>query len=438
MPVLDPFLWKTPAPGAMESSARSDDDAAPLVQWLVEQALPIWQQVGVDRHQGGFFEKIDLEGRAVEEPRRARVVARQIYVFATAARHGWMTSADACVEHGLRFLLEKMRTAEGVFAAAVRPDGALVRSEFDLYEHAFVLFALASARRDRPDRGGLQDEAEALLGRLRGRWAHPLAGFEEAVPRTLPLKSNPHMHLFEAALEWLEVADESRRGPWQALADELAGLCLARFVDPASGALREYFDADWRPAAGAPGRVVEPGHQFEWAWLLMRWARSAVPGAVAEGAAPAATEPAGGVRPAHADALATAKRLIGIGEAHGVDRLRGVAVNALDDDLCVVDGAAKLWPQTERIKAWHEMTTCAADAGQAALARQSLGEAAAGMRRYFLTSPAGLWHEELDADGRFILQHCRASSLYHIVCAIETLHGERSATSHGSAAAAVS
>ena len=33
------------------------------------------------------------------------------------------------------------------------------------------------------------------------------------------------------------------------------------------------FDADWRPLAGLTGRLVEPGHQFEWAWLLERWSR---------------------------------------------------------------------------------------------------------------------------------------------------------------------
>ena len=44
------------------------------------------------------------------------------------------------------------------------------------------------------------------------------------------------------------------------------------FIDAHNGALHEFFDADWNPAPGIEGRIVEPGHQFEWAWLLLRWA----------------------------------------------------------------------------------------------------------------------------------------------------------------------
>ena len=49
-------------------------------------------------------------------------------------------------------------------------------------------------------------------------------------------------------------------------------LALTRFIDPETGVLREFFDADWRAPGGEDG-LVEPGHQFEWAWLLQRWGR---------------------------------------------------------------------------------------------------------------------------------------------------------------------
>ena len=376
-------------------------DPAALRRWLIDQALPTWAGTGVDHRAGGFFEAIDLQGRAVEAPRRTRVVARQVYVFATAARHGWLAGADALVDHGLAFLFDKLRRTDGSFASSVRPDGTLVDARFDLYEQAFALFALAAARRDRPDRAALHDEAIALLQVLRRRWRHPVAGFEEAAPRTLPLRSNPHMHLLEAALEWAEVAAPRDRAVWNDLADELAQLGLARFIDVDSGALREHFDGDWRPMPGAPGRVVEPGHQFEWGWLLTRWA----------------------TRSADAAAAAVARRLIEIGEVQGVDRGRGVAVNTLDDRLRVTDANAKLWPQTERIKAWQARLSAAADAPAQAEAQARLRDAIAGLGRYLLPAPAGLWHEVMDAHGGFMPQHCRASSLYHIVCAIDTLQG---------------
>lgn len=371
-----------------------------LVEWLVTRALPMWSTVGVDRVAGGFFEKIDLAGEPVHEARRARVVARQIYVFATAARRGWLDDADALVEHGLAFLLGKMRRPDGTYASAVTADGAVANGTFDLYEHAFILFALAAASRGRPDRAArLRPEAESILRRLREHWSHPIAGFEEASPRTLPLKSNPHMHMLEAALAWAALSDGEERNRWDALTDELVELCLGRFVDARSGALREYFDGDWHPMPDASGRLVEPGHQFEWSWLLLQSSRHAA-------------------RPVVRD---TAVRLLEIGETHGVDPVRGVAFDALDDDFRMRDGAAKLWPQTERIKAWHAARETAIATATAQHADRQLAAAVDGLGRYLLASPAGLWHEQMRADGGFVEQHCRASSLYHIVCAIDTI-----------------
>ena len=47
-----------------------------------------------------------------------------------------------------------------------------------------------------------------------------------------------------------------------------------------------------------------------------------------------------------------------------------------------------------------------------------------GLMRYIDAAPqVGLWREQLRPDGRSPSEPTRASSLYHIVCAIDTLHG---------------
>ena len=57
--------------------------------WLFRQALPLWAQAGVDA-DGRFVEKLDFDGRPITGlPRRTRVQARQVYVFAEAAVLGW-------------------------------------------------------------------------------------------------------------------------------------------------------------------------------------------------------------------------------------------------------------------------------------------------------------------------------------------------------------
>jgi mannose-1-phosphate guanylyltransferase / mannose-6-phosphate isomerase len=170
------------------------------------------------------------------------------------------------------------------------------------------------------------------------------------------------------------------------MADELAELALRRFVDPVTGALFEFFDDDWGRLSGEAG-LIEPGHQFEWAWLLAQW-----------GAARRRT-----------DAQAAARRLFEVGR-RGFDPRRNVAVNALADDLSVRDAGARLWPQTEHLKA-------ALALGDTASALQG----ANGLAAYLDTPVRGVWRERMRADGSFIEEPSPATSFYHLYLAIREL-----------------
>ena len=334
--------------------------------------MPLWGEAGVASAEGGFREALTWDG-APHDPRyRARVQARQAFVFATATGEGlgpWAGVARC----GLDRFTRLARRDDGLFMAILDPAGHPLDAEAYLYEHAFLLLAMSAV--------GDHEPAIALRGRL-DAFRHGAGGFRER--GTKPFQANAQMHLLEAALAWEGVpgADAS----WAALADELVALALARFIDPDTGALSEFFDADWRPLAG-PAGLVEPGHQFEWAWLLERWGR-------ARG------------RP---EGLATAKRLFTVGRK-GFDAGRGVAVDALTDDLSVRDAAARLWPQTEHIKA-------ALALGDEAAALQG----ANGMAAYLDTPVRGVWRERMTADGSFVEEPSPATSLYHLYLAIREL-----------------
>jgi mannose-6-phosphate isomerase len=212
------------------------------------------------------------------------------------------------------------------------------------------------------------------------------------------------MHLLEAALAWAAVTTGDDRTPWSALAGEIVGLCRMRFCDASSGAIREYFDFDWRPAANDAGRIVEPGHQFEWAWLLLEW--SALPGtAAAERSA----------------CVQTARQLVAAAERWGVDLDRGLAINELWDDMTVKDADARLWPQTERVKAWCALFGIAQTPAEARAAGGALVRAANGLAAFLRADAPGLWHEHNLRRGGFMTGPSRASSLYHIVGAIDAL-----------------
>lgn len=364
-----------------------------LRTWATGAAYPLWWTVGADHGKGGFFEKLDLEGEPVDGPRRGRVLPRQIFSFAIAGQLGWTGPWRDAVEHGLSYYLSTYRRPDGLFRTLVGPNGESLDETADLYDQAFALFALAAVAKVLPERAeDVRTIAVQVRDKLFAERKHPVAGFHQSNPPTAPLQSNPHMHLFEAMLAWTAIDEDP---VWRALADEIAQLALDKFIHAESGQIREFFDLDWNPAPGVEGRICEPGHQFEWGWLLLRW----------------------GQLTHRADATVAALKMIDAAEAHGTDPARGVAINALLDDLSVHDDSARLWPQTERIKA-------------AALAAEIIGDskywdmaaaAAEGLLAYLRTPVPGLWRDKYQPDETFVEEPAPASSFYHIVLAIAEL-----------------
>lgn len=155
-----------------------------LCRWLCEEAAPLWAANGVDCAQGGFYEKLERDLTPVEEPRRARLVARQIHFFAAAGHLGWQGPALELVRHGLRFLNARLITEGGRVRASSRPDGAIVDDRQHLYDVAFVLFGLAEAAKalaDMPDAAEAARTAEQIAIRLTARATHPVGGCVDEV-----------------------------------------------------------------------------------------------------------------------------------------------------------------------------------------------------------------------------------------------------------------
>jgi mannose-6-phosphate isomerase len=148
-------------------------------------------------------------------------------------------------------------------------------------------------------------------------------------------------------------------------------------------------------APGLAGRRVEPGHQYEWAFLLLR----------ATVGDPLARRRA-------------ALRLIDGAERYGVQG--GFAVNALVDGTDVQDGGARLWVQTERLRAGAEAFRVT---GDERYLRQA-GEAGGALWSYLRTDAPGLWFDQRDAAGHLEESPAYASTFYHLVGAIAALGPE--------------
>ena len=363
---------------------------AALHEWMFDHALPFWATAGTDAAGRGFHERVTLEGAAPGPVvKRIRVQARQVYVYSHAALLGWPGGLEAA-RHGWAFL-RRAAGEDGHWPRALSSDGAVADSAADLYDLAFVLFAMAWHAR-----AGGDPEIPAMARRtlrwVRGTMAAPGGGLHNAWP-VAPghRQQNPHMHLLEATLALHETTGEAE---YAAFARELVALFRTRFFHAGTGTLGEFFDDALAPAAGEAGGHVEPGHHYEWVWLLDRYARQ--------------------VGPWHEE---EAVALYEFAQRHGHGRECGLVRDVVARDGTVRRGSSRLWAQCEVIRAHAAMLRHGHDTA----ARIGQGTDAL-LGRYLARTPRGIWTDQPDEAGDPASGHVPASSLYHLFAAYAELH----------------
>lgn len=363
--------------------------------WLKAEAWPFWLRHGIDRAADGqaigFHEFIAFDDlRCVAEFRRLRVVTRQTYVFAEALAAGFAPAEEA-LDLGLSYLRRHAFDPDGGYHWRFDLKGGVIDPKRDLYDHAFVLLALATAMQARPE-AVLHEEALALDRYLQRVFPHPSGGYGESVPPSLPRRQNPHMHLLEACLAAVAAFGPD---PFLDRADGLVDLFLNRMFQRAEGALPEYFDAGLVPHRDHGRFVVEPGHHAEWIWLL-HWHE-------------ALCRSHGRAVPAGLDAAMRA--LAQFNDRFGLHPETGALVDVLWSDGQVSSAGQRLWPQTERLKA--EMLRRDPDDSRILAAYGVL-------HAHIAPAPSGLWMEQRLEGGGFAQMAAPASSLYHLTSAYLT------------------
>ena len=357
----------------------------------VKRLLPLCRDRFADAVHGGFHERLDAEGVPLPlGTKRLMVQCRQIYVLSHAALLGDPSGAEAAAS-GYRFLRRVYHDRQSGgwhFQASAagevgrRPDD---RAK-DLYGHAFLLFMLAYGHRAfaLPDALALAAETMDVL---HARLAAPLGGFwdratEDWQPDRSVRRQNPHMHLLEAMLALYEASGDAR---WLTEADALVALFRERFFAADCGMLGEFFTADWSPDP-TTGHLVEPGHHFEWVWLLYRHA--ALAGRPVEPAA---------------------ERLFETAMRHGFDAEHGGIVDQHDRAGAPVARTRRIWTVAEAIKA----QVARIEAGLA-VPPDHPGALIDHLFEWFLR-PAGLgWIETMEADGTPRMIHLPGSTPYHL------------------------
>lgn len=382
---------------AVDQIPSLDHELRRVRRW-VDTSFVTLAETACDRRHGGFVERFDWSGAPIDPGfKRVRVSGRQTYVFVHAAI-GDMPGTREAAARGAEFLKGKCLRPDRQFASRLTTSGEIVDGTADLYDIAFGLFALAWWHRLSADAQAVEiadHSLDHLLGAMRSPSGRGFLAREDDVG---PHQQNPHMHLFEAVI-FLSAFTPSRKAP--ELAAELFELVITSLYQSATGTLPEFFDANWQPDARCGPIRVEPGHHYEWVWLLSRY----------------------GALTGDHDALSIADRLFAFAQEHGHDPATGLVVDAVDPLGNMLANDLRLWPNTEYLKAQvamrerHGQGPGFDDEAVAA----NLGR----IFRYFLTPQArgsasalapGLWIDYLKAPTLLPkCDHVPASALYHII-----------------------
>jgi mannose/cellobiose epimerase-like protein (N-acyl-D-glucosamine 2-epimerase family) len=399
----------SPKPLRPASSRTESQSAAPgleaagasFVGWTLEAALPLWATAGYDEKNGRFRECLTLDAMPIEDaPLRLMTQARQIHVYALAGQRGWYGGAADRLERAFSSMVRDYHGRDGMagWAFSIEHGGDVIDARRDLYAHAFVVLAVASYVTATGNRAALAI-ADETLAFIDGNMRAPEGGgfIEQLPPSTSLRRQNPHMHLFEAALALWECTAEQCYLRW---AEELFELFADRFYRPDPGVVVEYFTPALRPADGEAGDIVEPGHQHEWIWLLRRFELAT-----------------GREVQRYVDALYS------YAGRHGFDSAGMIVDEVLIDGSCR-SRSRRIWPITEAIKA----NLVEARAGRPGTAETAVALLQI-LRRQFLTAaPTGGWLDKLDEHGTCLSKFMPASTLYHLVGAVDEVSRHCAAT----------
>lgn len=391
----------------MNTHLTLSDLSSKLNRWMCESALPLWSTIGINAANGSSFERLDKNG--VPDKRanmRTRVQARQIFVFSVAHKMQWMKNADS-IASGLNHFLNEFGqddSGDPGYVHLLKSDASVLDFKKDAYDYAFFLLACAYRFEAFGD-SDAEKEAEALTQFIEQKFKANYGGWSEGDYDSVFRRQNPHMHLFEAFLTWFQFTKDSK---WLARAARIFTLFESFFYDPNEQVINEYFTQGWDTYPGVLGETVEPGHMFEWVWLL-RWYAELSNTSVDK----------------YCDALYN--KAISI----GFDKSKRVIFDEVNQNGEIIKETKRLWPITEYIKA--SIVQAKAYPKQSLVYEEHASKGIDTLFAYYFHKNentllasrdiskhySGRYYDQLSLDNETLIYDSPASTLYHIVTATQ-------------------
>lgn len=262
---------QNPVTGALQQmhvSARKE--LYSILEW--------WEKHMPDDQHGGFYGRIDGEGRLHPKADKSVILnTRILWTFSAGARVTGKNNFQTLAERAYRYLIDYFwdTTSGGVFWM-LDYRGQPVQDKKQVYAQAFAMYAFTEYYRLTADHEALE-KAHLLfqlmekhsLDKMRGGYLEafgrdwqPIADLRLSDKDANEAKTmNTHLHVLEAYTNLHRVA------PSTATASALKALILLfldKFIDPHTGHLNLFFDEDWN----LKSRDISFGHDIEASWLL--------------------------------------------------------------------------------------------------------------------------------------------------------------------------
>ncbi len=357
---------------------------------LIQRWVPKWHDAFTDRTLGGYYERLNRNFKPILTGQRRLVSqCRQLSIYSHWAAHN--QKSNVSVRNQFEFIVERYHHAQaGHWWFSIDDSGNVKDRHSDLYALAFVIFSFSHYYRVNQD-ARAKDLAMQVLAFINDKFRIPgLPGFAEAVgdegrPMQKMRRQNPHMHLLEACLFAYETWGDSA---YLSMADEIVELFARYFYDTHNHVVREFFNDDLS-LHPAEGHKVEPGHAFEWVWLLKK-----------HGAA-------------HGDSSrhdVIALHLLENANRSGWDHDHGGIYDVVDERGAVIAPTKRIWPFCEALKANVLMLNTAPD-------RQAIKDRVFEMIRVFnerYMQERGFWSEWLERDFTPVTDYMPATTPYHV------------------------
>ena len=337
--------------------------------------VPLWQGPGWNAELALPYEALSPAHQPLPPQRyRAMACARQLYVFASLIDDPAFPDAAERAAALFRSLQSHFHDAEhGGWFYSIDPHGAPLDQRKDLYTHAFIIFACAHywAKVREPL---VESVLNAALQVVLEQFSTGNGLYEASLEQNWsslgsgPLQ-NPLMHLAEAFLATLSVReDPTVQSALLALTDGMQ----QHFIEPVHNVMLE------KPR-GAVDNWFEPGHQFEWLFLLA--SSPLLRGTALHG---------------------SLDRAFGFAEQVGVDPQSGAVCGMLAPDGTLRDATQRIWAQAEYLRALTLRPEGAQRVQRQLLALQ---------QRFLYT---GGWYECRDGQGNVSREDMPSTTPYHL------------------------